>query len=443
MTDLETSTGLITESLVRTPTGLERTYDFGRTSYSSTVEIESPTGDDRGDWWRAFFAGQKPVAAQRRGRIRSLDLFCGPGGLALGFGQAARELGYEFVSEAAVDEDAGAVEIYASNHETRQRSSRSVSTLIDFQVRGQADKAKFRYRPEVIADDLQDLQGRVDVVLAGPPCQGHSNLNNHTRRTDRRNELYLTVPAFAIATDASMVVIENVPAVIHDRQKVVATTARLLEDNGYAVTTGRFMADRMGWPQTRQRFFLLARKEHAPLDPSVVQAALAEPTPRSVWWAIQDLLDQRADDPMVPEVELSEENRRRIDWLFDNDEFNLPMSERPECHQDGTTYNAVYGRLFRDKPAPTITSGFMTPGRGRYIHPTQRRTLTPREAARIQGFPDTYVFHPNKAHLSSKAQLGKWIGDAVPMPLGHAAGIAVLGASSFQAPRTQTSARQS
>ena len=429
MTALEIPVDLLTERFERTSTGLTRTYEIGGTTYSSTVDVPSPTDDDRGDWWKVFLAGQRPVATESRGQIRSLDLFCGPGGLALGFGQAARELGYEFVSEAAVDEDAGAVDIYASNHETRQRSSRSVSALIDFQVRGQAEKAKFRYPPEVIADELSDLRGRVDVVLAGPPCQGHSNLNNHTRRTDRRNELYLTVPAFAIAADASMVVIENVPAVIHDRQQVVATTERLLKDNGYEVTTGRIMADRIGWPQTRQRFFLLARKGTAPLAPELVQSAIGEPKPRSVWWAIEDLVDRGADDPMMPEVELSEENRRRIDWLFDNDEFDLPLSERPECHQAGTTYNAVYGRLFRDKPAPTITSGFMTPGRGRYIHPTQRRTLTPREAARIQGFPDTYVFHPDRSHPSSKAQLGKWIGDAVPMPLGHAAGIATLGAA--------------
>ena len=147
-----------------------------------------------------------------------------------------------------------------------------------------------------------------------------------------------------------------------------------------------------------------------------------------LWWAIEDLEHAPVDGLMTPLVELSDENRRRIQWLFDNDAHDLALTERPECHQDGTTYNSVYGRLFTDRPAPTITSGFMTPGRGRYIHPTQMRTLTPREAARLQGFPDTYRFHPDESRPSSKAQLGKWIGDAVPMPLGHAAGLAVLGA---------------
>lgn len=389
------------------------------------------TGDARGDWWRTFLDGSRPVPRVTRGRVRSLDLFCGPGGLALGFAQAARELGYEYVSEAAVDEDASAVSVYATNHETRRRVPRSVRSLIDFQVGGVAEKAFFRYPPEIIPEEFADIRGAIDVVLAGPPCQGHSNLNNHTRRSDRRNELYLTVPAFAAAIGAPMVVIENVPAVIHDRQQVVATTTTLLRDAGYEVVTGRIFADRVGWPQTRQRFFLLARRSHVPLDLAHVQSALGESVPRSLWWAVRDLEDAPTDGVMTLSVELSEENRRRIQWLFDNDAYDLPPAERPECHQDGTTYNAVYGRLYPSRPAPTITSGFMTPGRGRFIHPTRPRTLTPREAARLQGFPDTYRFHPDETRPSSKMQLAKWIGDAVPMPLGHAAGLAVLGVFPF------------
>ncbi len=69
----------------------------------------------------------------------------------------------------------------------------------------------------------------------------------------------------------------------------------------------------------------------------------------------------------------------------------------------------------------------MTPGRGRYIHPTRRRVLTPLEAARIQGFPDSYKFHLPQGLIPSSAQLSKWIGDAVPMPLGYGAAISALG----------------
>ena len=70
----------------------------------------------------------------------------------------------------------------------------------------------------------------------------------------------------------------------------------------------------------------------------------------------------------------------------------------------------------------------MTPGRGRYIHPTRRRTLTPREAARIQGFPDNYRFVTDPRKPPTRSKLAKWIGDAVPMPLGYGAALSVLGA---------------
>lgn len=422
----------VTSTFERDSGRLRRRIEIGGECSSSSYEVAESTGDDLGDWWRAYLRGQTLDADGTRGTVRGLDLFCGPGGLALGFSQACRELGFDFVSEAAIDDDAGAVDVYATNHRTKRRISSSVRSLIDFQVRGVGEKAKFLYEPEIIDDVAAELVGQVDVVLAGPPCQGHSNLNNHTRRTDRRNELYLTVPAFAIATGASMVVIENVPAVIHDRQQVVATTKALLEREGYTVMLGRAFADRLGWPQTRQRFFLLARRDCSPTDIEELGVALQSER-RDLWWAIRDLEDEAIDGRNVVESDYSAENRRRIDWLFDNDEHNLPFSERPECHQDGTTYNAVYGRLFADKPAPTITTGFMTPGRGRYIHPTRRRTLTPHEAARLQGFPDGYDFHPYSAP-SSKAQLGKWVGDAVPMPLGYAAGLSVLGGERMWTP---------
>jgi len=125
--------------------------------------------------------------------------------------------------------------------------------------------------------------------------------------------------------------------------------------------------------------------------------------------------------------EMIPENRERVDWLFDNGEYDLPNAWRPECHRGGTTYGAVYGRMWPDKPAPTITTGFMTPGRGRYVHPTRRRTLTPREAARIQGFPDTYRFLADPRYPPKRKDLAKWIGDAVPMPLGYGAALSALG----------------
>jgi DNA (cytosine-5)-methyltransferase 1 len=201
----------------------------------------------------------------------------------------------------------------------------------------------------------------------------------------------------------------------------------LLEDHGYFVETGVLSAVKMGWPQTRQRFFMIGRRSAPPLPVAEVQAALSSGRQHDVMWAIDDLLDRPFDQGLHINTELSVENQRRIKYLFDHDLYDLPNSERPECHQDGTSYGAVYGRLHPDRPVGTITTGFLTPGRGRYIHPYAQRTLTPWEAARLQGFPDGYDFFPDPRNPTTKAKLTKWIGDAVPMPLGYAAGLSALG----------------
>lgn len=99
------------------------------------------------------------------------------------------------------------------------------------------------------------------------------------------------------------------------------------------------------------------------------------------------------------------------DWLIDEDEYDLPNPMRPKCHHDDShTYNAMYGRLAWDDPAPTITTGFGSMGQGRFVHPAKPRTITPHEAARPQTLPDFFDLDMTKGR-------GAWatvIGNAVP-----------------------------
>lgn len=409
----------------RTDIHLRRTLSLGGRTFTSCVDTGRNTDDPLGDWWHAFYAGNRPTPDENRGKIRFVELFCGSGGLAVGFSQACRELGFDPHAIAAVDHDPEAVAVYQANHQPEFAEACSVSRLVDYRVKGQGHGSRFRYAPEMLEPRWAEIAGSVDVLLAGPPCQGHSSLNNHTCRADPRNDLYLSVPAAAVALNTRTVIIENVPGVVHDRLGVVATTTHLLEAAGYRVESGVLKAEQLGWAQRRNRFFLVASRQADPIPLAEVAGALDSP-PRPLMWAIGDLENAPQDDSMFRQPELTAENRRRIDWLFDNAEHDLPFSERPECHQDGTTYTSVYGRMFGDRPSQTITTGFMTPGRGRYIHPTRRRVLTPREAARLQGFPDTYEFEAERGVVPPFSKLGKWIGDAVPMPLGFAAGLATL-----------------
>ena len=165
-------------------------------SISVTTEMSGvESGDDPDSaWWARYLIGGTTSllgSVEPKQTIRSVDLFSGPGGLALGLGQAARELGIDHEAIGAVDQDAGAIGVYHANHSPQKVWTDSAAMLVDYQIRGARERARFLYEPEMVGQEWSDLVGNIEIVLAGPPCQGHSNLNNQSRRTDSRNELYL------------------------------------------------------------------------------------------------------------------------------------------------------------------------------------------------------------------------------------------------------------
>jgi DNA (cytosine-5)-methyltransferase 1 len=235
------------------------------------------------------------------------------------------------------------------------------------------------------------------------------------------------MPALAVATNAKCVIIENVPRVVHDYGQVVDTAAQLFKNAGYFISSGVLTASDFGWPQSRSRHFMIASRTKQPIDIDVIKSSLSQPT-RDLRWLLGDIEDlPKSSNLLIDSIpNTTEVNARRINWLFDNDAYELINSERPVCHQDGHTYPSVYGRLRYDKISPTITTGFQSPGRGRYIHPTKRRVLTIREAARIQGFPDDFNYVAKEGKPAKRGNLHKWIGDAVPSILGYVAGLVAL-----------------
>jgi DNA (cytosine-5)-methyltransferase 1 len=353
-----------------------------------------------------------------------VDLFCGCGGLTLGAKEAALAVGLRPWVRLAVDTDEHALAVYAANSMPECTLAANASSLVDFQIVGWAEEARFARSPRVLHRTLKAVRGSVDLLVAGPPCEGHSNLNNRTRRADPRNLLYLDAVAIGIALGARAIVVENVPEVLNDRSRVAETALALLRKCGYDTKRGVLASDELGWPQTRRRLFLVGSRSGVLDLRSVARSMTRSPT--TVRWAIEDLVDATGDELLDSTPALSPENRRRIDYLFDNDLYDLPDHMRPGCHRNGHTYPSVYGRLRWDAPAQTITKGFMSPGRGRFIHPSRRRPLTPREAARLQGFPDWFRFRADHTTVPSKDALAKWIGDAVPPVLGYVSALAAL-----------------
>jgi len=341
--------------------------------------------------------------------ISIVDLFCGGGGLTLGAAEAARRVGRGATVALAVESDAAAADVYALNFPEAVVRRTSVTRLFDGRLGGASTKAE---------GAVAEATGHVDVLVAGPPCQGHSDLNNHTRRKDPRNSLYLRAVRAAQVLKPTYVLIENVPAVQHDKGKVVEKAITALEASGYTVEGDVLDLVEFGVPQRRRRHILVAvlGDQVDPADVLEIQSPCGDHDDRTVRWAISDLLDViEASGPDAASIP-TEENRKRMQWLLDHDdEVNLPNSMRPTCHKDKEhTYNAMYGQLSWDEPAPTITTGFGSMGQGRFVHPGLARTLTPHEAARLQTLPDFFDLDTSKAR-------GAWarvIGNAVPPLLG-------------------------
>lgn len=378
-----------------------------------TGEESAPTGEEsqcetcRAD--RAFLrATKRPDYEVLEPKIRIVDLFAGGGGLTIGAAEAARRVGLGTDVVLAVENAGAAADVYALNFPAANVDRSDVAELFDGAL-----GMKPSQRERKLAQEI----GSVDLLLAGPPCQGHSDLNNHTRREDPRNALYLRAARAAEVLRPTFLVIENVPAVRHDKGDVVASATRALEVAGYTVASAVLDLVRFGVPQRRRRHILVAVFGGL-LDPSqflAVRSPCYEHEERSVRWAISDLLKTGAsagpDAPSKPTAT----NLARMQWLIDNGQYNLPNELRPTCHRDKShTYDAMYGRLKWDVPAPTITTGFGSMGQGRFVHPSQARTITPHEAARLQTLPDFF-------DVDEKKGRGAWatvIGNAVPPLLG-------------------------
>lgn len=346
---------------------------------------------------------------RERKNLKFVDVFSGCGGLSAGVKLAGESAGYDVSPCCAVDLSKSALSVYGQNFETASTVQADIYDVIDFQVRRAGGEPRFAFPPELCHPRLRGLTD-VDLLLGGPPCQGNSNLNNHSRNKDPRNLYYLAMPALAAAIRPSAIVIENVPEVIRANKRVVEQTSALLRSLGYFTYECVLSAERFGVPQRRRRHFLIASAIEMPC------AQIAESyESESAVTAGQVLQAPRIDgDPLDAPATLSLENQARIDYLFDNDLYDLPNHQRPKCHRNGNTYPSVYGRINPNSPATTVTGGFMTPGRGRYIHPYERRGLTLREGARLQSFPEWYSFMVDGELPASRTEMAQMIGDSVP-----------------------------
>ena len=331
-----------------------------------------------------------------------IDLFAGCGGLALGFLSAG---GYRAVGACEFDSDAAAT--YRLNID---------EVMIEDPIEQVDDKR----------------WPRADVVIGGPPCQGFSQLGRRDA-ADPRNELWRNYARVLSLSGANIFVMENVPQLLRSDQ--YALFKRTVEGRGFMVREQVLNAADYGVPQTRRRAFVIGSrfgppefpvKTHGPQSAdnapyadvrSAFRGLPARPTNRD-WHNSRPGIrpDSITRYQAVPPSGGSRfEMQRALDARGLGDLVPSCWRNKPS----GTT--DVFGRMWWDRPAPTIRTEFFKPEKGRYLHPTEDRPITVREAARLQSFPDTFAFPADQSMTS----VAKQIGNAVPPLLARAVALAV------------------
>lgn len=392
---------------------------------------------------------QKRSEKKRRGRS-CVDLFSGAGGLAVGF----RKAGWNILAANDIDEDAALT--------FRQNFPETTFFL------GPIAKLKAK---DLLAE-CNINKGELDCLIGGPPCQSFSYNNHQRSANDARARLFEDYLRLVRELAPKTLIMENVPGILTiDNGSVVRVIASKLSRLGYAVSVKLLSAEQFGAPQIRRRAFIVATRvgdsnELLPIPSHGISRDTSEEnrayinkhdrkTPSrkklvTIQQAIGDLprLENgggkhvRKMPSKRPTTQYQRNARKGATALYNHVCRNLSevMLERMKYVPEGGNWRDIprrlltegmkrarssdhtkrYGRLSRKGLSATLLTK-CDPHWGAYVHPTQNRTISVREAARIQGFPDEFQF----AGESISKQYAQ-VGNAVPIPLAQALGEAAL-----------------
>lgn len=337
--------------------------------------------------------------------MKVIDLFSGVGGLSLGFSMSGMEIVF------AVEHDAAIANTYRLNHTDTDMFCTNIESL-DIQA------LKLKY-------------GSIDVIVGGPPCQGFSQKGKRLSLDDERNYLFKFFIKFVEIFQPKYFLLENVPNLITTsngffRDEIIERFDAL----GYSTDVDVLLASDFGIPQSRKRAFFLGKKGSEKL-------LLPQPNYKktTVGQAIYDMpLIHSGEGKNVFEYPTEPSNayqklmRKGSTAIYNHQatkhsELSLeklamiPKGKGkevlPEKYLTKSIYSGTWTRLNEDGFAPTITTRFDTPSSGMFTHPELHRCLTVREGARLQSFPDSFIFYGSKS-----SQL-KQVGNAVPPLLAY------------------------
>lgn len=343
--------------------------------------------------------------------FKILDLFSGAGGLSLGL-----EMNHLFSTIIAND-------IFKSSLESLKVNFPNVKTILGDILDKDVKK--------LIIEESKKLN--VNMVVGGPPCQGFSNKGKKLGINDPRNFLFLEFLEIVNEIKPEIFIIENVKTIVSTSNGYfISDIQKKFTSLGYNVTYKVLNALNYGVPQSRERTFIIGSKSIL-FDFNLIQNNKSIITVKD---AISDLSYLNSGEGleldiyrMKPQSRYQKFIRKNSKILFYHkasnhskvalDKLKLIPSEKGKEYLPieligKQKFKTTWGRLEWDKVSPTIDTRFDTPSNGKNSHPFLHRSITPREAARLQSFPDSFKF------LGNKTEVCRQIGNAVPPLLAKA-----------------------
>lgn len=341
-------------------------------------------------------------------RLNCIDLFAGAGGLSL----AAKRAGLRV--RLAVERDTAAVATYREN--LCKDDDKPLLLKGDIAAMSPADVQAAAFQPGEVCD----------LLLGGPPCQGFSTHRlNDSGVSDERNELVNVYFAFVRQFRPRAFLMENVPGMLWPRHaRHLDAIRRQAAETGYHLYEPVVIDARdFGVPQRRKRVILLGvakgigRDDFAwPPEPTHAFPSEDGVPPGRLPWV--DCADAFRPAPAGDVNDVHMNHKADIVAAFirtpPNGGSRVDSGRVLDCHRGHDGHSDVYGRIDPRQPAPTMTTACINPSKGRFVHPTLHHGITVRHAARIQTFPDGYVF------LGGLMAAGQQVGNAVPVTLGQA-----------------------
>lgn len=346
-------------------------------------------------------------------RLKAIDFFSGAGGLTNGLMAAGISV------LAGIDNDGTCKETFEKNNKGAVFLTKDIT----------------KYAQEDLKRDLNIKKNDDDMIFAGcAPCQFWSIIRTSKEKSKKTKNLILDFQKFVEYFKPGFVVVENVPGISSKKDSPMGNFIAALESFGYNVTHDVTDMSLYGVPQKRRRFTLLASR--------VSKISLPKSTGEKI--TVEDVLGQKNGFPKIKAgakdktkflhtaSNLSKKNLKRLQMTEknggDRSGWQNKKTLQLACYASGEKmFYDTYGRMWWDKPSPTITTKFFSISNGRFAHPEENRAISLREGATLQTFPKDYEFVG-----TSIASVAKMIGNAVPPKFAKIIGEQIVASAQYR-----------